>query len=77
MFLIALLLDLYSIVVLAYVVLSWVQLSEDNPLVRLTTALTEPVLRPLRNLLPAVGGFDFSPMLLLLALRLLRQLMLD
>jgi YggT family protein len=76
MFLVALLVDLYSLVVFVSVILSWIRLSEDNPLVRFTNALTEPVLRPIRNLLPPVAGFDFSPMLLLLALRLLRRILL-
>jgi YggT family protein len=68
------LIDLYSLIVLASVVLSWVQLSPDHPLVRFTHALTEPVLAPIRRVLPELGGLDFSPMVLLVALRLLRGL---
>ena len=36
--------------------------------------LTEPALAPIRTVLPAVGGLDLSPLVLLLALRLLRGL---
>ena len=32
-------------------------------------ALTEPLLRPIRNILPAMGGIDISPILLLIAIR--------
>jgi YggT family protein len=73
--LLALLLDAYSLVVLAAVILSWVRLSEDHPLVRITTALTEPLLAPLRRVLPSVGGLDLSPMLLLMGLRFVRRLL--
>ncbi len=62
-------------VVLAAVVLSWIQLSPDNPLVRFTRAVVDPVLEPLRRLLPSFGGFDLSPMVLLLAISVLRRVL--
>lgn len=68
--------DLYSLIVLAAVILSWVRLPPDNPIVRVTSALTEPVLAPIRRVLPDMGGLDLSPMLLLIALRLLRGVLL-
>jgi len=70
----AALIDLYSLVVLAAVVLSWVQLDWRHPLARLVYSLTEPVLAPIRRVLPIMGGLDFSPMVLLLVLRALRRL---
>ena len=70
-----LLLDGYTMVVFASVVLSWFGLSPDNPIVRVTSALTEPVLAPIRKILPAVGGFDLSPMVLLFALQILRRVL--
>ena len=36
--------------------------------------LTEPAIAPIRRVVPPMGGLDFSPMILLLALRLLRGL---
>ena len=71
----ALLIDGYTFVVFVAVVLSWFRLSPDNPIVKVTSALTEPVLEPIRKVLPAAGGFDFSPMVLLLGLQLLRRLL--
>jgi YggT family protein len=76
MMLLALIFDVYSLVVLAAVVLSWIGLGPDHPLVRSTGALTEPLLQPIRRVLPAVGGFDLSPVVLLVALRLLRSILL-
>jgi len=69
------LLDLYSLVLLASVILSWVDLSSDNPFVRLVRQLTEPVLAPLRRVLPTAGGFDFSPLVLLVVIRVLQRLL--
>jgi YggT family protein len=61
--------DIYSYVILASVILSWVNLPPDNPLVKVITALTEPVLGPLRRLVPSIGGLDFSPLLLMMVLQ--------
>lgn len=72
---IAWLLDAYSWVVLATVVMSWLQPPRDHPVVRAIEALTEPLLRPLRRMLPPVGGLDFSPVALLLGVQLLRRLL--
>lgn len=66
--------DLYSLVVLVAVVLSWVQLDRGNPLVAITRRLTEPVLAPIRAVLPPMGGLDLSPMVLLIVLQLLKGL---
>ncbi len=69
------LIDLYSLVVLIAVILSWVQLDRRNPLVTITRSLTEPVLAPIRNVLPPMGGLDLSPMVLLIALQLLKGIL--
>jgi YggT family protein len=71
---IALLFNVYSFVVLLAVIASWLRLPPEHPLVRVTSALTEPLLGPIRRVLPSVGGLDFSPLLLLFALRLLERL---
>lgn len=64
-------------ILLVSVVLSWLRLPEDNPIVRVTRALTEPVLAPVRRLLPGGGGIDISPMIVLLAIRLLKRVLLS
>lgn len=73
--LVFLLLDLYSFILFVTVVLSWLRLSPDNPVVRLLARLTEPVLAPLRERLPSTGGFDLSPMIVLLGIQLLKRLL--
>ncbi len=69
---IANLLDLYSLVVIGAVVVSWMRLPRSNPIAGVIYTLTEPALAPIRRALPTMGGLDFSPMVLLLGLQLLR-----
>jgi YggT family protein len=71
--LIATLIDLYSLVVLAAVVLSWVPLDPRNPVAAVVYGATEPVLAPIRRVLPPIGGLDLSPMVLLVALQFLKR----
>ena len=51
------------------VTLSWV--NPNAPIAPMVRALTEPVLRPFRRVLPAIGGIDLSPILAFLTLRIL------
>ncbi len=69
------LIDVYSLVLLGSVILSWVRLPDDNPIVRVVHQLTEPVLSRVRGVLPAAAGFDFSPMVVMIGLQLLKSLL--
>jgi uncharacterized protein YggT (Ycf19 family) len=73
--LLVLLLDFYSLIVFVSVVLSWLRLSDDNPVVRVVALLTEPLLKPIRKVMPDIGGFDLSPMVLLIAIRVLKAVL--
>ncbi len=64
--------DLYSLVVIGAVIVSWMRLPPSNPIAGIIYMLTEPALAPIRRALPAMGGLDFSPMVLLFGLQLLR-----
>ncbi len=68
------LIDLYSLIVFAAVVVSWTNVPRDHPAVRLLHRLTEPVLAPIRKVLPPMGGIDFSALALLIGLRVLTSL---
>jgi YggT family protein len=69
------LIDLYSLVVLVAVILSWIRLDRRNPLAAIVYSLTEPILRPIRQVLPPMGGLDLSAMVLLLGLQVLKGLL--
>jgi YggT family protein len=69
------LLLVYSLLILARVLISWVRLDPYNPVVQFLYATTEPVLAPIRNLLPGEGMMlDFSPLIALLLISVLRRL---
>lgn len=69
--LIMLILDIYTWVIIAAAVISWVTPNPYNPVVRLLRRLTEPVLAPIRQLLPPwkTFGLDFSPMIVILLIQ--------
>ena len=56
-------LTLLWIAILIRAVLSWVPLNPNNPITAIVVQITEPVLMPIRRLLPRSGGFDLSPMI--------------
>jgi YggT family protein len=74
--LIELLINIFLFAVLIQVILSWVNPGSYNPASALLYSLTEPVMRPARNLLPPVSGLDLSPMLVMIGLVLLKMLLL-
>ena len=67
------LIQIYSLVVLVSVIGSWV--GSDHPIFEYADRLTEPALAPIRRILPPVGGFDLSPMVLLIVLSLVSQML--
>ncbi len=71
---VAMLLTMYFFFILIRSILSWVGPSPRHPAIPLLVQLTEPVLRPFRKILPTPGGFDLSPMLVLLILLLAHAL---
>ena len=56
------LLGLYTLAIFGRIIFSWVGASYDNRLARFLIQVTEPLLAPLRRLVPAVGMFDVSPL---------------
>jgi YggT family protein len=66
---------LYLLAILVGVVISWVSPGGYSPAQALIDTLTAPILRPIRRVLPAIGGFDFSPVVALLAIQFLRILL--
>lgn len=62
---------LFQILIFVYALLSFIAPGTYSPVVGLLSSLCEPVLRPLRSVLPVVGGLDFSPLIALIALQAL------
>ena len=62
----SLILDYVFWAVLVRVILSWVAPDPSNPVVRVVIQITEPLMAPVRRLLPDMGGLDLSPLIVLL-----------
>ena len=78
-------LQLYVYLIVASAILSWLVafnvVNTRNNFVRsiwsFLDAVTEPVLRPIRNILPNLGGVDISPVLLILLIIFIQKLIVD
>lgn len=68
---------LLSLLIFVRVLLSWVRVNPYNPLIRLLYDLTDPILAPFQRLIPPAGGLDFSPLVALIVIDLLRRLVLS
>lgn len=66
--------EILTWLIIARILLSWVPHNPDSPVFRLLYEGTEPILAPFRRLMPRSAlPFDFSPLIALLVLRLLRE----
>ena len=72
--LLALLLTVFLVAVIIKVVLSWISPGHYNPVIGLVDRLASPVLRPIRRLLPSIGGLDLSPLFATLLLLVIKML---
>jgi len=72
-------LTLIMYVIVARVVLSWIirpsPYARPNPVVQFLSTITDPLLRPLRRILPRLGQLDLAPMVAILILMFLRIFM--
>ncbi len=66
-------LDVYTLILLARIILSWVTMFWSpppglSPVIRFVYDLTEPIMGFFRRYIPAVGGFDLSPIFIFIIL---------
>ncbi len=65
---------LYTVLIFVYAALSFIAPGVRSPATSMLASLCEPALRPLRRILPAIGGIDFSPLVAIVGLTALRIL---
>ena len=65
--------DILTIIILLRVIVSWYT-SSTNAFFRFLRWLTEPILAPLRRIIPRVGRFDFSPLVAIILIQLIYYL---
>ena len=61
----------FTIALIGRIVMSYVSPRGDDPISPILYQATEPILGPIRRLLPSMGGFDLSPMVALIVLNLI------
>lgn len=67
-----LLVNIYFFAILAIVIISWLAPGNSNPAIYLLYQITEPVMKPFRKLLPPMGGFDFSAILVFVFINVIK-----
>ena len=65
---VVILVNLLAFAIFARAILSWFPIDRNGPVVHAIEAITDPVLDPLRRVLPTVGMIDISPMVAIIAL---------
>ena len=65
-----LLVKIYFYALLATIILSWISPGGSNPAAYLLHQITEPVMAPVRSLLPPMGGLDFSPIVVFILINI-------
>jgi YggT family protein len=67
--------NLFMFAIFVRIILSWISPGQFNPATAIIATLTEPLLRPVRRLIPAIGGFDISPVFVIIALGALTRVL--
>ena len=67
--------NLFMFAIFVRIILSWISPGQFNPATAIISTLTEPLLRPVRRLIPALGGFDISPIFVIIALGALSRVL--
>ncbi len=68
------LISLLFVTILIQVIISWIQPHTYNPAISLIFRINEPIMAPARRWIPAAGGLDFSPIIVIVMLMLLNIL---
>jgi len=68
------LINIFFYAILAFAILSWLTPLSHSPLIEILYRITDPLIRPMRRIIPPIGGVDISPVPVLIGLKLLTML---
>jgi YggT family protein len=74
---ISLLFQVLTFAIVARALLSWFNLGPSHPVVRILYDVTEPILAPLRRVIPMIGMIDITPLVAILLLQVVERLLFD
>ncbi len=66
-----------TMAVFARVLLSWFPIRPDNPIVAIIYEITDPIIKPLRRIVPSLGMLDLTPIVALFLLQIVEQVLLS
>jgi YggT family protein len=69
------LINIFFYAVIALTILSWISPLVHSPLIEILVRICEPLIKPIRGFLPSISGLDFSPLILIVSLKLLTMLL--
>ena len=64
-----------SQVIVSWIIVAGVRYNLIQNLYEITTAITNPILKPIRNIMPSLGGWDLSPLIAIFLLRFIETLL--
>jgi len=71
----------FYVLLIAQIILSWVRPNPWHPtwgpIIRFINGVVDPILNPIRRVMPPLGGLDFSPMVVLLLARVLQNVLIS
>ena len=63
-----------TILIFVRSILSWFIQDPDHPMMKILIDLTEPILRPIRRMMPQTAGFDLTPLAAIIGLQVLQRI---
>lgn len=72
--LVNLVVNVFTILIIGRALLSWFDPGMQTPVGRVLRDITEPIIAPIRQVMPSLGMFDLSPIVALLLVRLIGQM---
>jgi YggT family protein len=75
LFFISTLIYILNFAIIIRALMSWFNPSLENPIVRFVFEITEPVLGPLRRIIPRIGMIDISPIVAILLMNVILQVL--
>lgn len=70
-----LLCNLFTFTILIQALASWLAPGAHSPATAVLWSINEPLLRPVRNVVPVIGGLDISPLIVIIALQVISRLL--
>ena len=72
---VSLLLQVLTFAIFARAILSWISLSPTNPITVILNQITDPILAPLRRVVPRLGMIDITPLVAIVILQVLAEVL--